>query len=189
MWLVVGLGNPGPKYELTRHNVGFLAIDAIYEALGGRQWSTQAKAEIAKVAIGDDKLILVKPQTFMNLSGESVQPLAAYYKVKPDHIIVLHDEVDLPYAEMKIQHSRGHGGHNGIRDIHKRLSTNEYFRIKMGVGRSDNPNIDTATHVLQRFNDSEMNTMRDFCERAAQAVVDIIQVGYQKAATIHHTKG
>ena len=114
-WLIVGLGNPGPEYAFTRHNIGFLAVDLLAEGLAVRSWSNQEKAQVAKVKWQDCDVWLVKPQTFMNRSGESVQPLMAYYKAT--ELLVIHDEVEFAFGKMKLQKNRSHGGHNGVRSI------------------------------------------------------------------------
>jgi PTH1 family peptidyl-tRNA hydrolase len=136
MKLIVGLGNPGPKYLTTRHNIGFLFIDAIVMSLEGKlQYKSEFKAETQKTKIAGEPVILCKPQTFMNLSGESVQPLLSFYNMTPDDLLVVHDEIDQPFGHLKFQTKRGHGGHNGIRNIHQMLGTDAYSRLRVGVGR------------------------------------------------------
>lgn len=182
-WLIVGLGNPGPKYALTRHNAGFLAIDILHKACGQPPTKEDFKAVVSKFKWEGQDVVTAQPQTFMNLSGESVQPLMQFYKVLPENLIVLHDEVDLPFATMKIQKNRGPGGHNGIKDISQRLGTNDYIRVRLGVGKSANPEISMADHVLQKFSADEMPALPGFLEKAVDAVESILSEGLAKAST------
>ncbi|MCB0364595.1 MAG: aminoacyl-tRNA hydrolase [Bdellovibrionaceae bacterium] len=184
MQIIVGLGNPGPKYQLTRHNVGFMAIDALAHAYGEEgSFKKEHKALTAKVRIDGQVVLLAKPQTYMNLSGESVQALMSYYGGSPQELLVVHDEVDLPYASIRYQKNRGHGGHNGIRNIHQLLGTQEYNRLKLGVSRPANPRMDVADFVLQNFNNDEMNSLPDFLSLASESMEAYIRDGFEKAAT------
>lgn len=161
MKLIVGLGNPGTKYALTRHNVGFMAIDWIIRSLAAPTPSkeSQFKSLISKFRWNGVDTLFVQPQTFMNLSGEAVQPIMAYYRLGLDDLMVLQDEVDLPFGQMKVQRNRGHAGQNGIRNITELLGSPDYTRTRIGVGRPTNPNVPLADHVLQRFTDEEMNAL------------------------------
>jgi len=183
MWLIVGLGNPGNQYSLTRHNIGFMAVDYLAKGLGNPPVKNQFKAEIFQTKIGDHQVILCKPQTFMNLSGESVQPLLGFYKIPMDHLIVMHDEIDQPYGQMKIQKNRGHGGHNGIKSISGLLGSADYIRLRLGVGRPENPNIPVADYVLNKFTQDEFAKIPDFLNKAGDAVEAILLDGIQKAST------
>lgn len=183
MWLIVGLGNPGNQYSLTRHNIGFMAIDYLVKGFGNPPVKNQFKAEIFQAKIGEHPVIFCKPQTFMNLSGESVQPLMGFYKIPMDHLIVLHDEIDQPFGQMKIQKNRGHGGHNGIKSISGLLGSADYIRLRLGVGRPENPNIPVADYVLNKFNPDEFEKMPDFLNRSGDAVEAILRDGIQKAST------
>lgn len=187
MWLIVGLGNPGSQYSQTRHNIGFIAIDYFLKSAGNPPEQNQFKAVISKFKIKDHQVVLVKPQTFMNLSGESVQALAGYYKIPPDHIIVIQDDIDQEFGKMKLHQNRGHGGHNGIRSITQLLGDNNYLRLKLGVGRPDNPNIPVADYVLGKFSSDEFNKLPDFLNKAIEAVESIMNDGYLKAATKFNT--
>lgn len=181
MKLIVGLGNPGPKYQTTRHNIGFLFVDAMVEACAGsRQYKSEFKAETQKFKIGDQQVVACKPQTFMNLSGESVQPLMKFYNLSPADVLVVHDEIDQPFGAMKFQTKRGHGGHNGIRNIHQMLGTDEYARLRLGVGRPPvfvgddgetiRKSMDVHEWVLQSFSKTEQARMGEFLEIALQGV-------------------
>jgi peptidyl-tRNA hydrolase, PTH1 family len=183
MFIFVGLGNPGPKYSMSRHNVGFMLIDAIALNLGVR-FKDEKDSLVSKIQIeinGEKQdVLLVKPQTFMNLSGQAVQALMSFYKISPEKLLVAHDEVDLPYSVLRLQKNRGHGGHNGVRDIHAKIGS-DYSRLRMGVGRPTNPHVQVADFVLQDFTDDEFEKMTDFLSRAAEAVFTFAEVGFEKA--------
>lgn len=183
MYLFVGLGNPGPKYSMNRHNVGFMLMDAIAKYYRA-DYKSEKEAHVAKVQIdtkdGQQDALLVKPQTYMNLSGQSVQALQAFYKVGLDRILVAHDEIDLPYGTLRIQKNRGHGGHNGIRDIHAKIGP-DYARLRMGVGRPTIPQMNVADYVLQNFSDQEMHSMPGFLSRSAEALLVFADIGFEKA--------
>ncbi|MGZ3773136.1 MAG: aminoacyl-tRNA hydrolase [Pseudobdellovibrionaceae bacterium] len=187
MWLIVGLGNPGGEYKLTRHNIGFMAVDYLLQGLGNPPIKNQFKAEIAQTKFGPHQVIICKPQTFMNLSGESVQPLMGFYKIPLEHLIVIHDDIDQPFAQMKIHKNRGHGGHNGIRSISGLLGSADYIRLKLGVGRPANPNIPVADYVLGKFAKEEFEKMPDFLNKGLDALESIINDGVQKASTKFNT--
>jgi PTH1 family peptidyl-tRNA hydrolase len=192
--LIVGLGNPGPKYQITRHNIGFLFIDALIEVFGGaRAFKNEFKAETQKLKIGDEQVIVCKPQTFMNLSGESVQPLLKFYNLALSDLLVVHDEVDQPFGQLKFQIKRGHGGHNGIRNIHQLLGSDDYARLRLGVGRppvfvnnegeSVGKTMDVADWVLHPFSKTEAAKIPEFFKLAIQGVETWIQSGIGQAST------
>jgi PTH1 family peptidyl-tRNA hydrolase len=191
VFLIVGLGNPGTRYKLTRHNIGFLVIDALFDHLGAREENEQFKALIGKTrmknAAGEDvDVFLVKPQTYMNLSGEAVQPLMAYYKIPLENVLVIHDEVDLPFAELKFQKKRGHGGHNGIRNIHEKIG-DDYARLRLGVGRPTIPQMEVADFVLQNFPREQETELSEFIGRAGEATMTFIEEGFAKAQNQYNT--
>lgn len=192
MWLIVGLGNPGSKYALHRHNIGFMAIDTFVRSASNPPEKSEMKALTYHFTIhsednkSSEKVILCKPQTFMNLSGESVRGLMDFYKIEQTNVVVLHDEVDFPFATMKVQKERGHGGHNGIRDIHEKLGDNKYYRIKMGIGRPSGK-MDMSSHVLGNFSKEETEKLPDFLNTALDAVESLIFKGYEKTATKFNT--
>lgn len=194
MKLIVGLGNPGPKYQLTRHNIGFLFIDALVESTGAsRSYKSEFKAETLKIKLGSEQVVVCKPQTFMNLSGESVQPLLKFYNMSVDDLLVVHDEVDVPFAQMKFQRKRGHGGHNGIRNIHQMLGTDDYARLRLGVGRppvfvgDDGEKrkavMETHEWVLNNFSKEEMAKMPDYLATAVEGAEMWCVKGLQMAST------
>ena len=181
MHLIVGLGNPGREYEDTRHNIGFMVIDELIRSQAMISEKTEKKALTYKGKIGTETCLFVKPQTFMNLSGESVVPLMQYYKIEPENLLVLHDDIDLAFTQMKFQASRGHGGQNGIRNIHQLLGHNNYMRLKLGVGRPSHPSMDVSSWVLGKFKNDEQNDLNDFLARSVSAVETFVKEG-KKAA-------
>mgnify|MGYP001557836626 CR=1 FL=1 len=183
MWLIVGLGNPGAKYAMTRHNIGFMALDAYAQGVGNPRWKEERQALVVRLKMDDQEVIFAKPQTFMNKSGESVRALMDFYKVELEKIVVVHDEIDVGFGAIRIHKNRGSGGHNGIKSINQMLSTQDYVRLKLGVGRSPNPNIDAATHVLQNFAPEEQADLVDFLNVAGDAIESLIFDGTSKAAT------
>ena len=189
MWLIVGLGNPGSKYQYTRHNIGFMAVERFAQSLRTPAINkSEHKSFTSKFKFDDQNVVLALPQTFMNLSGDAVQSLVQFYKVSLDQLIVVHDDIDLPFGEIKMQRSRGHGGQNGIRDIHKKVGSNDYLRLRMGVGRPQNPKVDVSSHVLQRFSEMEMADLADVLDRAGDALEKLLAEGYQKASTFTNSK-
>jgi peptidyl-tRNA hydrolase, PTH1 family len=181
MYLVVGLGNPGKKYENNRHNVGFVAVDQIHRAAGDGPSFPELREKFSGVyakSVGPDDLALLKPMTFMNLSGDSVQPAAAFLKVEPAKIIVLHDEIDLPFGDVRIKLGGGHAGHNGLRSIIARLGTPDFVRVRIGVGRPP-PDFkgDVADFVLQGFDPVERAELPAIIDKAVAATRAILQRG------------
>jgi len=162
MKLIVGLGNPGPTYQNNRHNIGFLTIDKLLQSLNTtNQTNKKFLGEVYKS--GD--LLLLKPTTFMNLSGKSVQAVANFYKIKPEDILVIHDEIDLPFGAVRIKKGGGHGGHNGLKSIDS-LITKEYNRLRLGVGKPERREM-VVSHVLSDFNSDEQKVMDSFLEYGA----------------------
>jgi PTH1 family peptidyl-tRNA hydrolase len=157
--LVVGLGNPGKKYENTRHNIGFLFLDYLAKEYG-LSWKEEKKFK-AQVAVNGD-LILAKPQTFMNLSGTSVAKLVDYYDVTLEDLVVVHDDVDLESLNYKYQLGRGSAGHNGVKDIISKLGSNEFWRLRIGVGRPGNNRYDVNTYVLSKMEDLPKKNFSEF---------------------------
>lgn len=193
MKLIVGLGNPGPKYRFTRHNIGFMFVDALLETHGNRSSTSvkeEFKSETARLSWAGESLLLCKPQTFMNLSGEAVQAISHFYQVKTEEILVVHDEVDLPFGQMRFQTRRGHGGHNGIRNIHQALGTDGYGRLRLGVGRPDRsaPGPEVHEYVLANFSKDEQGALPDFLARALDGTRVWITEGMGRASTLYNIK-
>jgi len=159
MWLIIGLGNPGPKYLMTRHNAGFMMLDLIASENQATFASTKFKGDLAKVNLFAKDCLLFKPMTYMNLSGQAVRPLAAFYKIPVENMIVIHDDLDMEPGKTKLrQGGGGHGGHNGIKSMVAELGSNAFTRIKVGVGR---PAVgDVADWVLRNFSEDELDQLR-----------------------------
>ncbi|GAA1668003.1 aminoacyl-tRNA hydrolase [Glycomyces endophyticus] len=181
--LVAGLGNPGSKYAANRHNVGFMVADVLARRVGGKfAVVRKARAEVceARLGVGGPRVILVKPLTFMNLSGDAVAPLAQYYGIDPEHVIAVHDELDIPFGEIRIKRGGGEGGHNGLRSLSKSLGTKDYARVRYGVGRPPGRQ-DAADFVLKDFAKAERPEVDLGIELAADAVEAIIEKGFVTA--------
>lgn len=180
-WLVVFLGNPGAKYNGTRHNAGFMAADAMAKELNVAINKLRFKALTATVTIGGEKVLLMKPQTYMNLSGEAVGQAAKFYKISPERIIVVSDEVAMPIGKLRIRKSGSAGGHNGLKDIIRQLGTQDFPRIRMGVGAAPHPDYDMADWVLSTFKNKDAEDMQDLAERVSKAVQCYITEGPDRA--------
>ncbi|MBQ4625866.1 MAG: aminoacyl-tRNA hydrolase [Clostridia bacterium] len=169
-FLIVGLGNPGKKYELTRHNAGFLFTDLLADKLGFKINKIQFKAITGTAEISGKKCIVMKPQTFMNNSGEAVKQAAAFYKIPPENIIVVFDDISLPCGKLRIKRKGSDGGHNGIKSIIYLLNSDKFPRVKLGVGEKPHPDYDLADWVLSSFKKDELTALRDAAEKACEAV-------------------
>ncbi|MDD6400511.1 MAG: aminoacyl-tRNA hydrolase [Lachnospiraceae bacterium] len=180
MKIIIGLGNPTEKYQGTRHNVGFSAIYNISDKFDIKVDTKKHKALIGKGIIGGEKVILAMPMTYMNLSGESVRELVDYYKCDPDDIIVIYDDISLDVGKLRIRTKGSAGGHNGIKNIIAHLGTQEFTRIKIGVGEKPKQ-MDLADYVLGRFSEAERPVIREGVDRACKAVEMIISNGPDKA--------
>ncbi|XP_006644542.1 peptidyl-tRNA hydrolase, mitochondrial [Oryza brachyantha] len=186
-WLFVGLGNPGKVYQGTRHNVGFEMIDVISEAEGISLSSMQFKAMVGKGRIGDTPIMLAKPQTFMNASGESVGQLVSYFKIPLNQVLVMYDDLDLPFAKLRLLPKGGHGGHNGMRSIINHLKQNREFpRLRIGIGRPPGK-MDPANFVLRPFNRKEQEELDFAFHRGLEAVRIMVLDGFNKSATYVNT--
>lgn len=180
-WLVVFLGNPGTKYNGTRHNAGFMAADAMAKEFNIAINKLRFKALTATVTIGGEKVLLMKPQTYMNLSGEAVGQAAKFYKISPEHVIVVSDEVAMPIGKLRIRKSGSAGGHNGLKDIIRHLGTQDFPRIRMGVGAAPHPDYDMADWVLSTFKNKDAEDMQALAERVSKAVQCYITEGPDRA--------
>jgi PTH1 family peptidyl-tRNA hydrolase len=176
MKIVVGLGNPGPKYETTRHNVGFLAADRLVERWHATGPVDKFEGEIFQATVKGEKVLIVKPQTFMNVSGRCVGALAGFHKISQDDLIVIHDDLDLPSLALRIKTGGGTGGHNGLKSIDQCVgaANNNYHRVRVGIGRSQISGMDVADYVLQQFSDQELQTLDKALDVVADAVEKII---------------
>jgi len=193
MHLVVGLGNPGKKYERNRHNVGFMVVERLARAHALPDFKEKFSAVWTKgeIGVGGSRypVALLEPQTYMNLSGDSVQPAAAFLKVEPSQIIVVHDELDLPWRDVRLKVGGGHAGHNGLRSIIQRLGTPEFIRVRVGVGRPP-PGFrgDVADFVLSDFDALERSELPDVLDRAALAIEKVVSSGIAAAMNAVNTK-
>lgn len=181
MYLIVGLGNPGREYAGTRHNVGFEIADAICARFDIKMKKSKFKAEAGEGRIAGQKVLVVKPQTFMNLSGEAVRDIADYYEVEDEHIIVIYDDISLPVGKLRIREKGSAGGHNGIKNIIYQLQTDIFPRIKIGVGAPEHAEYDLKDYVLGRFSKEEIKVLVETAVRATEAVEELIRVSPQSA--------
>ena len=180
-WLIVGLGNPGEKYENTRHNVGFQVIDELAERQGKPVQRLKFKALTGLLTIGGEKALVMKPVTYMNLSGEAVRPAADFYKLPPERILVISDDVALAAGRLRIRAKGSAGGHNGLKSIIQHLGTDQFPRVKIGVGEKPHPDYDMADWVLSRFTGEDLKTITQAVKRAADAVECFVREGPDKA--------
>jgi len=186
-WLIVGLGNPGAQYEATRHNVGQMALDVLAERIGSRFAAHKTHARVAEgwLRPGGAKLVLAKSNSFMNTSGGPVEALAKYFAVPAERIVVLHDELDLPFDTIKLKQGGGHGGHNGLRDIAKALATPEFLRVRIGIGRPPGQQ-DPADFVLKPFAKTERDALAVLLEDAADATESLVEHGLLESQQRFH---
>lgn len=188
-WIIAFLGNPGLKYNGTRHNAGFMAADAMEKKLGVRINKMRFKALTQTVDIGSHRVLLMKPQTYMNLSGDAIAQAAKFYKVPPERVIVVSDETALPIGKLRIRRGGSAGGHNGLKSIIARLGTDQFPRIRLGVGAPPHPDYDMADWVLAAFKGQDAADMEAVAEKAADAVACYITEGADKAMNKFNTRG
>ena len=187
-WLIVGLGNPSPEYEKTRHNIGQMVLDELAKEVGGSfKKHSKASAVVVegRLGFGGPKVILMKSLGYMNTSGGPVSAIAKFYGIDPDHIIVVHDELDIPFDTIKLKIGGGEGGHNGLRDITKALGTKDYYRVRTGIGRPPG-RMDTADFVLKPFGSTEAKDLPFLISNAADATVMLIKEGLQATQQRYH---
>lgn len=180
-WIIVFLGNPGAKYNGTRHNAGFMAADAMAKDLNLSINKMRFRALTATTSIGGEKVLLMKPQTYMNLSGEAVGQAVKFYKVKPDHVIVVSDETALPIGKLRIRKSGSAGGHNGLKNIILHLGTDQFPRMRMGVGAAPHPDYDMADWVLGTFKNQDAEIMAELAKKVSAALQSYIIDGADRA--------
>ena len=178
--LIVGLGNPGNQYSQTRHNIGFMVMDLL-EKEYSLNWKEKFKGFCAQTNSDDEKIYFLKPQTYMNLSGESVSALCSFFKIEVFDILVVYDEIELPFATLVLRKGGGLAGHNGLKSITTQLGTQDFLRLRLGVGRPIHGDI--ADYVLSNFSSEEKITLPSFLEGARSAVEKFIKSGFEKAAT------
>ncbi|MBY0554024.1 aminoacyl-tRNA hydrolase [bacterium] len=183
MYLIVGLGNPGQKYSMNRHNIGFMACDYWLKSLNGSDYREEHKALTRRFKIEDTEILLAKPQTFMNLSGQSVVALMNFYKIPKENLLIIHDEIDFPFGTMKLMFNRSPGGQNGVKSVSEQLGTNEYARLRLGVSRPPHPDYAVSDWVLGNFAKEEAVFMDQYLEKACDAIESFIFDGLSKAST------
>ena len=179
-YLLVGLGNPGREYQNNRHNYGFMLIDRIAVRLNARGLKVQSKAIVTSATYEDRKLILAKPQTYMNLSGQSIQGLAHFYKLPMENMLVAYDDLDLPFGTIRLRPGGGPGGQKGVASTIEKLGTKDFGRLRLGIGRPPG-RMDPAAYVLQNFSRDEMKILSEILDRAADAALEFVMNGLDKA--------
>ncbi|HJH12836.1 aminoacyl-tRNA hydrolase [Brevibacterium sp. HMSC08F02] len=184
-WLIVGLGNPGPRYERTRHNIGYMVVDELLSRTGGALSKTKHRAFADTVRIGSEKAVLMRSMTYMNESGIAVRGLADFYGVDPERIIAVHDDVDIPFDSIKLKIGGGEGGHNGLRSITQHIGTRDYLRLRAGVGRPPG-RMDTADFVLRPFSSDETADLPIFVSDLADACEDLVRLGLTETQQRYH---
>jgi len=180
-WLIVGLGNPGSKYEHTRHNMGFLTVDLLSEKIGVKINKVKFKSVYNIVNFAGCKCLVMKPQTYMNLSGEAVREAVQFYKIPADHVLVIYDDISLPVGKLRVRPTGSAGGHNGIKNIIAHLGTQDFPRVKIGVGAPEGDNKDMINWVIGAPSQAERKILTESFEKAILAAECIIENGCQKA--------
>lgn len=185
--MVVGLGNPGKQYETTKHNVGFMVVDAIAESTSHTPWREEQKAEVSFITVEGEKVLLVKPLTFMNLSGESVGPLMRYYKIDPSDVYCVYDDMDLPVGKLRIRPNGSAGGHNGIKSLIQHIGTEDFPRFRVGIGRPL-PQWTVVDHVLAPFPEEQKEAINKGIKDAAKALLGTLKVGLDKGMNTYNPR-
>jgi peptidyl-tRNA hydrolase, PTH1 family len=183
--LIVGLGNPGSEYSQTRHNIGFMVMDFL-EKKYSLSWKEKFKGLYTQISVGDEKIYFLKPQTYMNLSGESVSALCTFFKIGISDILVVYDEIELPFGTLVFKKGGGLAGHNGLKSIVAQMGSQDFLRLRMGVGRPAHG--DVANYVLSKFSSEERVILSNFLEGATGAVTTFIGSGFEKAASEYSRK-
>lgn len=186
-WLVVGLGNPGPAYAGNRHNVGFLVVDLLASRCGGKFRRGRFRAEVTGERLDGVRCVLAKPQTYMNDSGAAVAGLRNFYKTPLDRIVVVHDELDLEYGQLRVKLGGGDNGHNGLKSIRASLGSGEFYRVRIGIGRPPG-RMSPRDYVLKDFSRAERADLDFHVDRAADAVVSLVRVGLERTQNIFNTR-
>ncbi len=184
-WLVAGLGNPGPDYAGNRHNAGHMVAGLLAERMGARFKAHRSRNEIAEGRLGGIPVTLAKPRSYMNLSGGPVAALGAFYKILPERLVVVHDELDIPFGSVRLKFGGGDNGHNGLRSITQALGTNAYNRVRFGIGRPPG-RMDAATFVLRDFSAAERKELPLIVDRCADAVETLLSKGMAAAQNTFH---
>jgi PTH1 family peptidyl-tRNA hydrolase len=186
LWLVVGLGNPGPEYSGNRHNVGFDVVETLASRIGGRFKSHKARADVIEGRLAGQRVVLAKPRSYMNESGGPVSALRDFFKVPLDRLVVVHDELDLPFAGLRLKLGGGDNGHNGLKSLRRSLGSGEFNRVRFGIGRPPG-RMDAAAFVLRDFSATERKELDVLVERAADAIEALVVDGMDKAQNTFNT--
>lgn len=173
-WIVAGLGNPGLEYENTRHNAGFLTMEELAKQCGVKLDQMKFKSDCGEAMLGEVRCLLMKPTTYMNLSGDAIAAAANFYKIPPEQVLVIYDDISLPPGKLRLRRKGSAGGHNGIKSIIAQLGTEEFPRIRVGVGAKPNPQYDLADWVLSKFSEEDMTALQPALEHAADAAKKIV---------------
>lgn len=183
--LIVGLGNPGNEYSQTRHNIGFMVLDFL-EKKYSLNWKEKFKGVYAQISLGDEKIYFLKPLTFMNLSGESVAALCSFFKIGISDILVVYDDIELPFGTLVFKKGGGLAGHNGLKSMVAQMGSQDFLRLRMGVGRPVHG--DVADYVLSKFSSEEKMALPNILEGASKAVITFLESGFEKAASEYSRK-
>ena len=187
LFVVLGLGNPGPGYAGNRHNLGAMVVDLLAERMGGRfSKGARGRADVVEGRLGGHRVVLAKPRSYMNESGGPAAAVLAFYKVPPERLIAVHDELDLPFGALRLKRGGGHGGHNGLRSVDRSLATKDYLRVRVGIGRPPGRQ-DPADYVLRDFSPTERKDLPLELERAADAVELLVTQGLVVAQQKFHS--
>ena len=187
-WIIAGLGNPGMTYANTRHNAGFMALDQLAKSNSIDVKTMRFKSDCGDGNVGGERCLLMKPATFMNLSGEAISQAAAFYKIPPERIVIMYDDISLPPGKLRIRRKGSAGGHNGMKSIIALLGTDEFPRVRIGVGAKPNPDYDLADWVLSKFTEDDMKNLTPALENAAKAAELIVQDKIDEAMNKFSTK-
>jgi PTH1 family peptidyl-tRNA hydrolase len=185
-WIIAGLGNPGPEYAGNRHNAGHMVLTLLAERMSARFKAHRSRCDIAEGRLAGQPVTLARPQSYMNLSGPPVAALVKFYKLSPERLVVIHDELDIPFGVVRLKLGGGDNGHNGLRSITQSLSTRDYFRVRFGIGRPPG-RMDPATFVLRDFSTAERKELPLAIDRAADAAEVLISSGLVAAQNTYHT--
>ena len=188
MYIIAGLGNPGREYDMTRHNIGFEVIDYIAEKLNVKVNKLKFKALYGETKIGQEKVYLIKPQTYMNLSGDSIREFCSFYKIPPENVIIISDDISLSAGRIRIRPKGSAGGHNGLKSIIYQLNSDNFPRIRIGVGAPGHKDYDLADFVLGRFTKDEIPVLEEAIINASKAAEEIIKSGIDRAMNRYNSK-
>lgn len=184
-WLVVGLGNPGPTHAANRHNAGFMVVDALVDRMGGRWRAHKGRADVVEGRWGEHRVVVAKPRSYMNDSGGPVAALRDYFQIPLDRVVVVHDELDIPFGALRVKQGGGDNGHNGLRSLRRSLGSGEFARVRFGIGRPPG-RLDPATFVLRDFSPAERKELPLLLDRAADAVESLVANGLAATQNVYH---